>query len=172
MSMAWKCACSKVFWQKEGTYNSDYDCAAKKFFYGLFPNRSVGGWANECKNYECSARAEVNGKYKCTCKEAEEWCNQCIVKDTVFDKCSYNDDDIQLCPFFRQRTAEDWKQLAVMGRVPFINSKGNVRPEARKAKKYFKISDAEFDELVKKYTAMWKGIRATPDNAQDNKKKS
>lgn len=165
MSNAWKCACATLpgmRWNKftrkfdplrSGYYNSEFDCAAKKFFDGLIPNRSVGGWVSECRNFTCSAM-DIS-KDECTRKKPEEWCNMCVVRARVTSACSFpqGDGDLTLCPFFRPRTVEEWRRLVIDLKLPFLTSKGTLRPEAKAAKRHFKLSNADFDALVKRLLA-------------------
>lgn len=165
MSSAWKCACATLpfmrwnrFTRKfdpptSGYYNSEFDCAAKKFFAGLIPNRSVGGWVSECRNSACSAMDICKGE--CTRKKPEEWCAMCVVRALVTSACSFPqcDGDLTLCPFFRPRTVEEWRRLVIDLKLPFLTSKGTLRPEAKAAKRHFKLSDADFEALVKRLLA-------------------
>ena len=165
MSNAWKCACAtlrhmrwntythKLDAPTAGYYNEEYDCAAKKFFDGLIPNRSVGGWVDECRNFTCSAMNIF--KAECTRKKPEEWCAMCVVRERVTSACSFpqGDGNLTLCPFFRPRTVEEWRRLVIDLKLPFLTSKGTLRPEAKAAKRHFKLNDADFDVLVKKLLA-------------------
>ncbi len=163
MSNAWKCACatleSRWNWETHrfvvapsGYYNGDFVCAAKQFYSGLIPNRSVGGWVSDCRNYTCSAM--ITATNKCTAHEPQSWCDHCVVHDLVRDTCSYSErDDLTLCPFFRQRTAKEWMRQVLDLKLPLLTAKGKVRPEARAAKRFFQISDADFDALIKKCIA-------------------
>lgn len=175
MSNAWKCARATLphmRWNPythkfdaptAGYYNCEYDCAAKKFFDGIIPNRSVGGWVSECHNFTCSAMNIV--KHECTCKKPDEWCAMCVVHARVMSVCSFSqgDGDLALCPFFRPRTVEEWRRLVIDLKLPFLTSKGTLRPEAKAAKRHFKLSDADFDALVKRLLADRAEAKATAE---------
>lgn len=156
ISDAWKCRCAtlRFNWERgtypAGKYNQDYECEAKRFFTSLLNRQvfsQVGGWVSDCQNYECSSFKYADGKSMCTSKDKNSWCTQCIcIKMPQYDACCTC--KTEFCPFFKERKFDEWKFLALAGKVPLINSKGGLKAEAKAAKRLFEISDEDFAKIV------------------------
>lgn len=158
VSDAWKCRCAKLCfdWDRgtypAGQYNQDYVCEAKSFFTSLLNRQvfsQVGGWVSDCRNTGCSSFEFEGSEWgKCTSKCKDEWCDQCIRVELpqYANRCTCKP---EFCPFFKERKFDEWKSLALKGRVPLINSKGGLRAEAKAAKRLFGISDEDFAKIVK-----------------------
>lgn len=155
-SDAWKCRCASLHFDWErgtypaGQYNQDYVCEAKSFFTSLLNRQvfsQVGGWVSDCKNIDCGCFKCEGKTMGCTRYPEDSWCNQCIsVKLPPYaDRCTCK---AEFCPFFKERKFDEWKSLALKGRVPLLNSKGGLRTEAKAAKRLFGISDEDFVKIV------------------------
>lgn len=155
-SDAWKCRCASLHFNWErgtypaGQYNQDYVCEAKSFFTSLLNRQvfsQVGGWASDCKNIDCDCFTVKGGKGVCMSKDKDTWCDQCIsVKFPPY--AHYCTCKPEFCPFFKERKFDEWKSLALEGRVPLLNSKGGLRTEAKAAKRLFGISDEDFAKII------------------------
>ena len=177
-SDAWKCRCAtlNLDWDRRtypaGLYNQDYTCEAKSFFTSLLNLQvfsRVGGWVSDCKNTSCSS-FEFEGKCKgCTSKDKNDWCDQCIsVKlPTYIGRCTCKP---EFCPFFKERKFDEWKSLALEGKVPLINTKGGIRAEAKAAKRLFGISDDDFAKIVKARVKTLENLRKAVVEVETEKK--
>lgn len=156
MSKAWKCRAATLEpdWNVKrghlrpaGYYDEDFTCAAKDFFRPMIPQTRVGGWKKFCINRECTCYDHC--KKGCTCEDSETgWCEMAIadVCGSNAKRCTCNPD---LCPFFRARTKAEWRKAALCYEVPLLTDKGSIRGEAIAAKRYFGMTDEEFDGVVK-----------------------
>lgn len=152
---AWKCRCATLEMDYShtppkrpiGDYDTSYSCKAKNFFMSMIgENKRVGGWSDNCLNWRCSGYKSGGG---CAIHNETEWCDQCFWIDRQRSEYAYNCvGNVELCPFFKERTAEEWMRLVMKNKVPLINRNGKVRPEGLAAKRHFKISDDDFARLV------------------------
>ena len=150
---AWKCRCAtldidysrKTPKKPIGDFNTSYTCAVKRFFMSMIgENTKVGGWVADCQNWQCSSYNRGGG---CSAHKENEWCDQCfwVDKHDYAYNCVGN---VELCPFFKERTVEEWMRLVMEDSAPLLNRNGKVRPEGLAARKHFKISDEDFARLV------------------------
>lgn len=177
ISDAWKCRCAtlRFNWERgtypAGKYNQDYECEAKRFFTSLLNRQvfsQVGGWVSDCQNYECSSFKYADGKHMCTSKDKNSWCTQCIcIKMPQYDACCTC--KTEFCPFFKERKFDEWKFLALAGKVPLLNSKGGLKAEAKAAKRLFGISDEDFAKIVEARMRILENLKAAVKDETEKK---